>query len=126
MRSEKSIRRSWRLGLMAIAALAFSVGLALGKISPARADNDDPAADAQRADGAAEQASAALDSATDARNQLESDGAPQDQIDAANAAVAQARAEKDAADEAARQADQAADEAAGETPDAAPDAAPGN
>lgn len=122
MRLETSTTRTLRFGLAAIAALAFSVGLALGNLAPARAQTDDaaqnapsdPGHDAQSADpdqqahDAADAAQEALDSATDARNQLEADGATQDQIDAANQAVAQARANKDAADQAAQSADEAA------------------
>ncbi len=57
---------------------------------------------------AANAAQEALDSATQQRDQLESDGAPQDQIDDAYQAVAQARAAKEAADEAAQTADDTA------------------
>ncbi len=116
MRLETSTKRRLRFGLLAIAALAFSIGLALGNISRARADGDDAAQNgtidaAQNAHDAADAAQEALDSATQQRDQLESDGAPQDQIDEANQAVAQARAAKDAADEAAQSADEGAGDA---------------
>ncbi len=127
MRLETSKTGSLRLGLAALAALAFSIGLASGNLSPARAQipgvysvgpdqplNQNGATDPdQQAHDAADAAQEALDSAIDARNQLESDGAPQDQIDAANQAVAQARADKEAADEAAQNADEKAAEGQG-------------
>jgi hypothetical protein len=62
---------------------------------------------AQQAHDEADAAQEALDSATEALDQLESDGAPREQIDAANRAIATARADKDAADEAAQKADEA-------------------
>ena len=43
MRLETSTTRSLRFGRVTIAALAFSIGLALGNISPARADGDEAA-----------------------------------------------------------------------------------
>ena len=109
MRLETSTTRSFRFGLAAIAALTFSIVLAVGNTSRARAQDDasgdgnaPSAADqsdqngaddpdqkaqpdaAQQAHDAADAAQDALDSATQARDQLESDGASQDQIDAAN------------------------------------------
>ena len=129
MRLETSTTRRLRFGLVAIAALAFSIGLASVKMSAARAQSDDEAGDAasapsatdqqnggadQRAHDAVEAAEQALDTATDERNQLESDGAPQEQIDAANQAVSQARADKEAADEAAERADESLGEAQGQ------------
>ena len=125
MRSETSIRRSWRLGMAAL-ALGLCAGLALGNVAVARAQSDQASEAAQSAHDEADAASEALDAATDARNQLESDGAPQEQIDAANAAVAQARANKDAADQAAEQADQAAGEAPEEAPEQGGDQGQGN
>ena len=126
MKSETSITRSLNFGLVAIAALVLSIGLASGNLSDARAQSDDAAADAatnqpdqnadpneaadQQMQDAVDSAQEALDSATEARDRLESEGASQDQIDAANAAIAQARAEKQATDAAAAQ---RADEAAG-------------
>ena len=121
MRSETTTAQTSRLGWVAIAAIVFAVGLALGNLAPARAQTDDAAQNAasdpgqdaqsaqpdQQAHDAADAAEEALDTATDARNQLESDGAPQDQIDAANQAVTEARAAKDAADQAAQRADDA-------------------
>jgi hypothetical protein len=126
MRSEAGTTRTFIFGMLAVAALAFSITLTSGNLSQAMAQSDDaagdvatapPAADqtdqnaasdaAAQAHDAADQAAAALDTATDERNQLESDGASQDQIDAANAAIAQARANKEAADEAAQSADEA-------------------
>ena len=65
---------------------------------------------AQQAQAAADSAAEALDSATEARDQLESDGASQDQIDAANRAVAEARFNKDNADAAVKSADDAANQ----------------
>jgi len=139
MRSETSTR-TFRFGLAPIATLAFSIALALGNMSLARAQSDGAAGDvasapsaedqpdqngagdsahkaqtdaAQQAHDAADAAQDALDSATEARDQLESDGAPQDQIDAANQAIAQARAEKDAAEQAAQSSDEAVGEAQG-------------
>ncbi|MGD1027186.1 hypothetical protein [Candidatus Binatus soli] len=115
MRLETGATRTLRFGLVAIAALAFSIGLALGHISPARAQDDDAAAQSQEAADAAQQAhdaadaaQQALDAATEQRDQLEGAGASQDDIDAANQAIAQDRAGKDAADEAAQRADEAA------------------
>jgi hypothetical protein len=131
-------RRIFRFGLLAIAILGFWIVLALGNRSLARAQSDDAAGDASAATpevaqpdqnapsdagsddpdaAAAEQAQAAddaaaeaLDSATEARDQLESDGASQDQIDAANRAVAKARFEKDNADAAVKAADDSANQ----------------
>lgn len=74
---------------------------------PDAAGANDPA---QQAQSAADAAAEALDSATEARDQLESDGATQDQIDAANRAVAQARYNKEAADAAMKSADDAANQ----------------
>jgi hypothetical protein len=132
MNLQKVTSRSFRFGLAALAALAFSVALASGDISTARAQYSDGSADTasappdqtnqnaapaaeqspqneadQQAHEAADTAQEALDNATQARDQLESDGASQDQIDAANQAIAQARASKDAADAAAQSADDA-------------------
>jgi len=120
-------RRASRAAVHAacIAALAFSIVLAAGNTSPARAQDDDAAQSpasgsdhdthppdaAQNAQDAADAAQTSLDSAIEARNQLESDDAPQDQIDAANQAVAQARANKDAAEQAVQRADEASGEA---------------
>ena len=132
MRLETGTMRTFRFGLLAIAALAFSTAFAFANLSQARAQ-DDASADtasapaaggqsdqsamdpeqkakadaAQQAHDAADAAEETLDSATEARDQLESDGAEQDQIDAANQAIAQARANKNAADAAAQQADDA-------------------
>jgi hypothetical protein len=129
-------KRIFRGGLLAIAILGFWIVLALGNGSLARAQSDDgtngdvagapteaaqpnqnaagdagsddpDAAAAQQAQAAADAAAEALDNATEARDQLESDGASQDQIDAANQAVAQARANKDAAEAAVKSADDA-------------------
>jgi hypothetical protein len=125
MRLETSTTPTLRFGLMAIAALAFSIVLAAGNISPARTQDDDAAQSgasdsdqdtqqpdaAQNAQDAADAAQASLDSAIEARNQLESDDAPQDQIDTANQAVAQARVNKDAAEQAVQRADESAGEA---------------
>ena len=134
MRLERSTTRTFRFGLAAVAALTFSIALAIGSTFTARAQDDAPAnavdaqsdADqpaqsgtddseqkaqpdaAQQAHDAADAAQEVLDNATQARDQLESDGASQDQIDAANAAIAQARADKDSADAAAVAADEAA------------------
>ena len=95
MRLETGATRTLRFGLVAIAALAFSIGLALGHISPARAQDDDAAAQSQEAADAAQQAhdaadaaQQALDAATEQRDQLEGAGASQDDIDAANQAIA--------------------------------------
>lgn len=133
MKSDTGTMRTFRFGLAAFAALAFSTALAFGNISQARAQ-DDASADtasapgatqqpdqsaaidpeqkakedaAQQAHEAADTAEETLDNATQARDQLESDGAAQDQIDAANQAIAQARVNKDAADAAAQSADDA-------------------
>jgi uncharacterized membrane protein YdfJ with MMPL/SSD domain len=132
-------RRIFRLGLLAITILGFWIALALGNGSLARAQSDDGtngdvagapteaaqpdqnaasdansddpnAAATQQAQDAADAAAEALDSATEARDQLESDGASQDQIDAANQAVAKARFEKDNADAAVKAADDAANQ----------------
>jgi hypothetical protein len=127
MRVKTSGTRTFRIGSVAIAAVAFSLWLALGTISQASAQSDGAAGDAQssepdqtaaspedaatnaaqQAHDAADAAQQELESATESRDQLESDGAAQDQIDAANAAIAQARANKDAADSAAQTADEA-------------------
>jgi hypothetical protein len=133
MRLETGTMRTFRFGLLAIAALAFSTAFAFANLSQARAQDDasadtasPPAAGgqsdqsaamdpeqkakadaAQQAHDAADAAEETLDSATEARDQLESDGAEQEQIDAANQAIAQARANKNAADAAAQQADDA-------------------
>ncbi len=122
-----SMTRTFFLGLVATAALVFSIVLASRNSSPAWAQSDDTAqigasdsgeddlntAD-QQAHDAADAAEAALDQATQQRDQLESDGAPQDQIDEANDAVAQARAAKDAANEAAQQANDALSQTPGQ------------
>ena len=130
--------RIFRSGLLAIAMLGLWVMLASGSGSLARAQSDEPtgyavgatvqgippdqnaatdpnqndpnAAANQQAHDAADAAAEALDSATEARDQLESDGAEQDQIDAANQAVAKARYEKEQADAAAQKADEAANQ----------------
>ena len=86
MRLETTTTRTLRFGLVAIAALAFSVGLALGNKSPAWAQNDDAAQNgasdsdenardaaadaAQNAHDAADEAQEALDSATNARGSV--------------------------------------------------------
>jgi len=121
MRLETTTTRTSRFGLVAIAALAFSVGLALGNKSPAWAQNDDAAQNGasdsdqdaqaaaeavQQAHDAADAAEEAVQSAIETRNGLESEGAPQDQIDEANEAISQARAAKEAADEAAQRTDE--------------------
>ena len=75
------------------------------------ADSGDPDAPAiQQAQDAADAAAEALDSATQARDQLESDGASQDEIDAANQAVAKARFDKENADAAVKAADDPANQ----------------
>ena len=95
MRLETSITRTIRFELVAIAALAFAIGLALGNMSPARAQSDnaaqngasdsdqnaqDAAADAaQSAHDAADEQQEVLDSATAERDQLETGGASQEQ-----------------------------------------------
>src|ERR1700685_106034 len=117
MRSDIYTIRNFRTARLAIAALALSVGLALPPLAhaqsddgsgdaasaPAAADQPDEqsaqADAAQQAHDAADAAQEALDSATNDRNQLESDGASQDQIDAANEEIAQGRADKEKADE---------------------------
>ncbi|MGC2306448.1 hypothetical protein [Candidatus Binatus sp.] len=132
------MRRLFRSGLLAIAILGFWVVIALGNGSLARAQSDDGSGDAaaatpdaaqpdqnaasdagsddpdaaaaQQAQEAADAAAEALDSATEARDQLESDGASQDEIDVANRAVAKARYEKDNADAAVKAADDAANQ----------------
>ena len=125
--------------MLAIAILGFWIVVALGNGSLARAQSDDgtngdvagaptdatqpdqnaasdagsddpDAAAAQQAQAAADAAAEALDSATEARDQLESDGASQDEIDAANRAVAKARYDKDNADAAVKAADDAANQ----------------
>jgi hypothetical protein len=101
--------------LIAIAALAAFVGLAPIAVSRALAQNGEAPEAVQSAQDADDAAQAAIDDATEKRDELESDGAPQDQIDAANAAIAQARADKAAADEALEN----ANNAAGEAPDQA-------
>ena len=133
MRVETSATRTFRIGSLAIAAVAFSLWFALGNIPRAIAQSDDAAGDAANADStqqdqpaspedavtnaaqqahdAADAAQQELETATEARDQLESDGASQDQIDAANAAIAQARANHDAADAAAQSADEAVNQA---------------
>ena len=79
--------------------------------APSDAGSDDPdAAAAQKVQDAADAAAEALDSATEARDQLESDGASQEEIDAANRAVAKARFEKENADAAVKAADDAANQ----------------
>ncbi len=139
MRFATATKRIFRFGLPAIAILGFWIVIAPGNASLARAQSDDaagdaavaapdaaqpdqnavgdPAADdpdaaaAQQAQDAADAAAEALDSATDARDQLESDGdASQDQIDAANRAVAKARFDKENADAAVKAADDAANQ----------------
>ena len=128
MRLKTGTIRTFRLGLAAVGALAFSTALAFGNLSQARAQDDASAdtastpaaaqpdqtpeekakADAdQQAHDAVDAAEEELDNATQARDQLESDGASQDQIDAANQAIAQARANNDAAEAAAQSADDA-------------------
>jgi hypothetical protein len=139
MKLQTTTTRTFHFGLAAIATLAFSVALAVGNMSPARAQSDGVAGDAaiapsavqsdqnandsaqkaqqdaaEQAHDAADAAQNALDSAIESRDQLESNGAPQDQIDAANQAIAQARADKEAADQAAQQADEASGEAKGD------------
>jgi hypothetical protein len=127
-----------RFGLMAIAVLGLGIVLASGNGSLARAQSDDASGDeaagsaqdtqadqnaatdadqtdpeaaaAQQAQAAADAAAEALDTATEARNPLESDGASQDQIDAANQAVAKARFEKETADAAVKSAEDAANQ----------------
>jgi hypothetical protein len=123
MRLEATTTRTFRYGLIAIVAAAFSIAFAIGNMPSASAQSDDASQDAAtsapapnvaddadqnaQADGgkqahdAADAAQETLESATEARDQLESDGASQDQIDAANQAIAQARANKEAADAAA-------------------------
>ena len=138
MRFATGTRRVFRFGLIAIAILGFGIVIALANGSLARAQSDDAAGDAavatpevaqpdqnaasdagsndpeaaaaQQAQDAADAAAQALDSATEARDQLESDGAEQDQIDAANRAVAEARFNKDNADAAVKSADDAANQ----------------
>ncbi|HEY2662870.1 MAG TPA: hypothetical protein VGI47_00920 [Candidatus Binataceae bacterium] len=138
MRFATGTSRIFRFGLLAIAILGFWLVLASGNGSLARAQSDDGAGDAalatpdaaqpdqnaasavgsedpdaaaaQQAQSAADAAAEALDSATEARDQLESDGASQEEIDAANRAVAKARFEKDNADAAVKAADDAANQ----------------
>ena len=128
--------RIFRFGLLAIAILGFCVVIGFGKwIARAGAErrcsgrrgrchagrrtigsecgrrSGDPDAPAiQQAQDAADAAAEALDSATEARDQLESDGASQDEIDAANQAVAKARFDKENADAAVKAADDAANQ----------------
>ena len=127
--------RIFRVGLLAIAVLGFCVVMASGNGSLARAQSDDAAGNAatatpevaqsdqnpadpgdpdapaiQQAQDAADAAAEALDSATQARDQLESDGASQDEIDAANQAVAKARFDKENADAAVKAADDPANQ----------------
>ena len=129
-------KTTFRFGLLAIAMLGLGIVLASGNDSTAQAQSDDASGDqaaisaqdtqtdqnaatdagstdpqdaaAEQAQNAADAAAEALDAATEARDQLESDGAPQDQIDAANQAVAKARFDKDNADAAVKSADDAA------------------
>ena len=128
-------RRIFRFGLLAIAILGFWIVIALGNGSLARAQSDDGSGDptavtpdaaqpdqnaasdadpdavaAAQAQEAADAAAEALESATEARDQLESDGASQEEIDAANRAVAKARYDKDNADAAVKAADDAANQ----------------
>ncbi|HLX05960.1 MAG TPA: hypothetical protein VKR28_10515 [Candidatus Binatus sp.] len=129
-------KRIFRIGLLAIAIVGFWLVIALGNGSLARAQSDDGSGDAtavtpevaqpdqnapsdagsddpdaaaaQQAQDAADAAAQALDAATEQRDQLESDGASQEEIDAANRAVAKARFDKDNADAAVKAADDAA------------------
>jgi hypothetical protein len=139
MRFATGTKRIFRFGLLAIAILGFSIVIASANGSLARAQSDDgtngdataatpevaqpdqnaasdagatdpDAAAAQQTQDAADAAAEALDSATEARDQLESDGAEQDQIDAANRAVAKARFDKDNADAAVKAAEDAANQ----------------
>lgn len=131
MNSNTRTMGALRLGLAALAALALSLAPALFSVSRAIAQSDEPygvqpqssysvaqdtdadsdsadqdAQNAQAAQDAADQAEQALQDATEKRDELEGDNAPQDQIDAANQAIAQARAQKEAADEALQRPDQ--------------------
>lgn len=97
MRLETSTTRTLRFELVAIATLAFSIGLAVGNKSPALAQTDDAAQNgasdadesaqdaaadaAQNARDVADEEQEALDSATAARDQLETEGASQEQLE---------------------------------------------
>jgi len=116
MKSPTSTARAWRLGLIAIAALAFSVCRSYLDVSPARAQTGEAPEDVQSKSDAVDAAQEALDAATQQRDELESEGAPQDQIDAANQAIAQARAEKDAAEQAAQAPDDTSGDSSDDTP----------
>jgi HAMP domain-containing protein len=127
MNSETRKTRILHLGLSALAALALSATPALFNVSralaqdgyagdqmqsgeprqdpPAPAVSDDPnSVDSQTAaaQAATNDAAAKLDEATQNRDELVSEGAPEDQINAANQAIAQARAQREIAQQALR------------------------
>ena len=135
MSSDISAKPTFRKAASAVAAIALSIALGAWNGSIARAQSDGAAPDTatapaqaaqpdqngaaddaanqknqaiQEAHDAADAAEQELDSATEARDQLESDGASQEEIDAANRAVAKARFDKDNADAAVKAADDAA------------------
>jgi hypothetical protein len=122
MNSETGKTQILRLGLSALAALALSTTPALLNVARALAQdgdagdqmqspeprqdpsaspesNDPNSVDSQTAaaQAAITDAAAKLDEATQKRDELVSDDAPEDQINAANQAIAQARAQREIA-----------------------------